>query len=281
MPKSSAAGPSKWSDLGQRSLSAIVLVVITGAAVWVGGFWFVLLVAVVGVAMAHEWTAIVHGGDQPQFALHAAAAITGALLPAGPGLWPALLVIAVLWALSAVLAQGQVNGRSVWRLAGVPYVGLPGVALTLLRDDPGFGFAAIVWILVIVGAADVLAYFAGRLIGGPRLAPVLSPKKTWAGLAGAVVGSVVGSLVVMTGYGGSLFPLAVVSGLLALVEQGGDIFESAMKRHFGVKDSGRLIPGHGGIMDRIDGLVAVATLAAAIGLIRGGESAVGAGLLQW
>jgi phosphatidate cytidylyltransferase len=136
--------------------------------------------------------------------------------------------------------------------------------------------------MVTVWSADSLAYFAGRIIGGPKLAPVISPKKTWAGLGGAVAGSALASLAfaLIAGLPG-LFLLAFLAGLLAIVEQAGDLFKSAMKRHYGVKDSGRLIPGHGGVIDRVDGLVAVAMAAALIGLSRGGMEATGAGLLVW
>jgi phosphatidate cytidylyltransferase len=122
-----------------------------------------------------------------------------------------------------------------------------------------------VWLLVVVWAADICAYFAGRLIGGPKLAPSISPKKTWAGLWGAVAGGALGGLAL--GYwGGSVafLILVVLGGFLAIIEQLGDLFESALKRHYGLKDSGRLIPGHGGLLDRVDGLVAATLCLAAI-----------------
>jgi phosphatidate cytidylyltransferase len=121
------------------------------------------------------------------------------------------------------------------------------------------------WLLAVVWAADICAYFAGRVIGGPKLAPRISPKKTWAGLWGAVAGGAVVGLVVgyLAGSAGFL-RLVVLGGLLAIVEQLGDLFESALKRHYGVKDSGRLIPGHGGVLDRVDGLVAASLCLTAI-----------------
>lgn len=279
-----AAPPAapKWADLGVRLVSAVVLIPAVIADVWAGGIWFNLFVALLGVLMANEWVTICHRQDQRQFALHAAAAIAGALLPLEVGIWGSLAAIAVLWAISAGFARYQDPTGAKWRYLGVPYVSLPAIALVLLRNDQLYGIAAIIWIMVTVWSADSLAYFAGRIIGGPKLAPVISPKKTWAGLGGAVAGSALASLAfaIIAGLPGLLL-LAFLAGLLAIVEQAGDLFKSAMKRHYGVKDSGRLIPGHGGVIDRVDGLVAVAMAAALIGLTRGGMEATGAGLLVW
>ena len=277
-----AAPAAKWGDLGVRALSAAVLIPAVIADVWVGGIWFNLFVALLGVLMAHEWTVICHRGNSPQFALHAAGAMCGALLPLEAGMSATIIAIALLWLLSGVLAYASEPGGARWRYLGVPYVSLPAVALVLLRNDPAHGMQAIVWVMIIVWSADTLAYFAGRIIGGPKLAPLLSPKKTWAGLGGAIAGSAAASAIfaVTTAMPGPL-TLVVLAGSLAIVEQAGDLFKSAMKRRYGVKDSGQLIPGHGGIIDRVDGLVAVAVVAAIIGLLRSGMEATGAGLLLW
>ncbi len=276
------APASKWADLGSRALSAAVLIPLVIAAVWAGGMWFNLFVGWLGVLMALEWTTMVHRQDPAQFALHAAGALCGALLPLSVGFTGAVIAIAVLWIVSALLARVQESDGAVWRYLGVPYVAVPAMALVVLRSDPAFGAQAIIWVMVIVWAADTLAYFAGRIIGGPKLAPVLSPKKTWAGLGGAIVGSALASAIVAI-YAGltGVAMLAAIAGFLALVEQGGDLFKSALKRHYGVKDSGRLIPGHGGVIDRVDGLVAVATAAALIGFARSDLTATGSGLLLW
>lgn len=282
MSGSAAPAPPKWADLGVRVVSALVMIPAVIADVWAGGIWFNLFVALLGVLMASEWVTIVHKQDQPQFALHAGAAMAGALLPLDAGIEGALIAIAILWAIAAALAWFQDGAGGKWRYLGVPYVSIPAVALVLLRNDQALGIAAIAWVMVTVWSADSLAYFAGRIIGGPKLAPVLSPKKTWAGLGGAVVGSAVASVIFALLWGLSgLAVLAVLAGLLAIVGQAGDLFKSAMKRFYGVKDSGRLIPGHGGVIDRVDGLVAVATAAALIGLARGGMEATGTGLLAW
>ena len=170
----------------------------------------------------------------------------------------------------------------MWRYLGVFYVSLPPIALVILRNDAEYGIAAIILVMVSVWAADSLAYFAGRIIGGPKLAPRLSPKKTWAGLGGAMAGSAMAALGIGLWLGiPGIVVLALLAALLAIVEQAGDLFKSAMKRHFGVKDSGRLIPGHGGVIDRVDGLVAVAVAAALIGIWRSGLGHAGAGILLW
>jgi len=282
MAQSTPPPAARWSDLGVRVLSAAVLIPAVIADVWAGGIWFELFVALVTVLMAHEWTVICHRQSSAQFALHAAAALSGALLPLQAGLAGAAIAIAGLWLLSAAVAYAEAPDGTTWRYLGVPYVGIPAIALVLLRNDPAFGASAIVWVLVTVWSADTMAYFAGRIIGGPKLAPVLSPKKTWAGLGGAVAGSAAASAIfaLVTALP-NVTGLALLAGALALVEQAGDIFKSAMKRHHGVKDSGNLIPGHGGVIDRVDGLVAVATAAAIIGLFRSGMEATGAGLLLW
>jgi len=276
------AETAKWGDLGVRAVSAAVLIPAVLADVWAGGIWFHLFVALIGILMAQEWVNIVHKDNPLQFALHAAGAMCGALLPLDIGLAGGLLAIAVLTLVSAAAAWREAPGGPAWRYLGVPYVSLPPIALVVLRDDPSYGVAAIVLVMLMVWAADTLAYFAGRIIGGPKLAPRISPKKTWAGMSGAMVGSAVAALGVGMALGvPGLWLLLIVAALLAVVEQGGDLFKSAMKRHYGVKDSGRLIPGHGGVIDRVDGLVAVATVAALIGALRAGIEHAGAGILIW
>ena len=277
-----AQSAAKWGDLGIRTLSAAVLIPAVLADVWVGGIWFHLFVALIGILMALEWVTIVHRGSPVQFALHAAGAMCGALLPLDVGLKGGLIAIAVIAVLSAAIAAREEPGGPKWRYLGVVYVSVPPIALVMLREDPAFGIAAIVLVMLMVWAADTFAYFSGRIIGGPKLAPRISPKKTWAGLFGAMAGSALAALVVAYAMGlPAVLVLVIIAALLAIVEQGGDLFKSSMKRHYGVKDSGQLIPGHGGVIDRVDGLVAVATAAALIGAFRAGVEHAGAGLLVW
>lgn len=276
------AASAKWADLGIRALSAIILIPAVLADVWAGGIWFHLFVALIGILMAQEWVTIVHRQSSLQFALHAAGAMCGALLPLDVGLAGALIAIAILTLLSALVAWREQPGGPAWRYLGLPYVSLPPIALVVLRDDASYGTAAILLVMMMVWFADTMAYFAGRIIGGPKLAPRLSPKKTWAGLGGAMAGSAVAALALGWALNlPALGLLVLVAALLAIVEQGGDLFKSAMKRHYGVKDSGNLIPGHGGVIDRVDGLVAVAMAAALIGALRAGLEQAGSGILLW
>jgi len=190
----------------------------------------------------------------------------------------AIIVLAMGALAAAALAPAE---RRIWVSCGVPYAGALGLAPIVLRSDER-GFLVIMLLFAIVWATDIAAYFAGRALGGPKLMPLVSPKKTWSGaLAGTVaailVAVAIGRFAGLVG----LVPLAVLAVLLSVVAQAGDLFESALKRRFGAKDSSHLIPGHGGLMDRLDGFVAAALLAALVGLLRGGFEAPGRGLLVW
>jgi phosphatidate cytidylyltransferase len=268
MEHDTQAVSAKWADLGVRALSAAILIPAVLADVWAGGIWFHLFVALIGILMAQEWVTIVHRQSPAQFALHAAGAMCGALLPLDVGLSGALLAIAILTALSAAAAWREEPGGPVWLYLGVPYVSLPPIALVVLREDAAYGIAAILLVMLMVWFADTVAYFAGRIIGGPKLAPRISPKKTWAGLAGAMAGSALAALgVALAMKLPAAGILVIIAALLAIVEQGGD--------------SGNLIPGHGGVIDRVDGLVAVAMAAAVIGTFRAGLERAGSGILLW
>jgi phosphatidate cytidylyltransferase len=269
---------SKWQDLGARTASALILIPAVLADVWAGGMYFITCAALIGILIAKEWVDLVHGGDPQQFALHAGAALVGALQPGGITI--TLAILAILTLICAAMRRSWNASR--WCYFGVPYVGLPMLALVVLREDALHGIAAIIFLLIVVWIADTAAFFAGRMIGGPKLWPAVSPKKTWAGLGGAIAGGALAAGVFgWAGDYGAVMPLVLIGGLLGFVEQGGDLFESALKRYFNVKDSARLIPGHGGMLDRVDGLIAAAIVAAAIGLARGGEKAAGLGLLAW
>jgi phosphatidate cytidylyltransferase len=280
MSETPAPPKGKWSDLGVRSVSALVLIPAVLLDIWFGGVWFELFVALLGLLMAYEWTIIVHQHNSRQFALHAAAVLCAALLYHAVGLMPALAIILGITALSVATKAFETSGDSIFSYMGIPYVALPVMALMLLRDDAVWGVHAIMWLMLMVWATDTFAYFAGRIIGGPKLAPVLSPKKTWAGLFGGMVGAGTVSAIYAALWLQGWMALAVVAAALAVVAQLGDIFESALKRKYGVKDSGDLIPGHGGVLDRVDGLVAVSVVAALIGFVRH-SSSLAEGLLLW
>jgi phosphatidate cytidylyltransferase len=273
---------AKWGDLGVRTASAVVLIPAVIACAWFGGIWFKGFVLLLGGLIAHEWASMVHPRNFTQYALHMGAALAGAVLPDLIGVGIALLVILGLALVSIFVARKEDPDSSKWRYFGIFYVGFPALALILLRVDSHYGFAAILWVFLVVWSADTLAYFAGRIIGGPKLAPVISPKKTWAGLGGAVAGSALVSFIFarVTQLDG-VWTLAILAGCLAVVEQAGDLFESSLKRFHGVKDAGRLIPGHGGVIDRVDGLIAVAVTAALIGVFHEQGAYAARGLLHW
>jgi phosphatidate cytidylyltransferase len=164
----------------------------------------------------------------------------------------------------------------------VPYAGAMALAPIVLRSDAEFGFLAMIFVFAVVWVTDIAAYFVGRAVGGPKLAPRLSPNKTWSGSIGGVAGAVLAAVLVVHFGGVGGMPAAIVVAIaLSSVAQIGDLAESAIKRRFGVKDASSLIPGHGGLMDRLDGFVAAAVLACLVGLAHGGMDAPARGLLIW
>jgi phosphatidate cytidylyltransferase len=191
-----------------------------------------------------------------------------------------VLQIAAIIFFIGLFAAALGRRPTFWKCCGVAYVAFPILALMILRNDPLWGFLALIWCFAIVWGADILAYFAGRTIGGPKLAPKLSPKKTWAGLGGAIFGACSVSLAFSYFVHLNAWPLVGLAALFAVIEQGGDIFESSFKRAHDVKDSGDLIPGHGGVLDRVDGLMAVVLAAAFVGYLHNPNN-VAAGLLVW
>jgi phosphatidate cytidylyltransferase len=198
-------------------------------------------------------------------------------------LWT-LAACLVLWEWNTLARAGasSVASYAGWMVAGLVYAGVVLIAPVVLRGDHAFGFTAIIFLFAVVWSTDVFAYFAGRTFGGPKLAPAISPKKTWSGAIGGTVGAVVAGLIVAKVAGLAVTAaLAGVIVLLSVVSQGGDLLESSVKRHFGAKDASHLIPGHGGVMDRLDGFLTAALAAVMVGLIRGGLEAPARGLLVW
>ncbi|HHI81699.1 MAG TPA: phosphatidate cytidylyltransferase [Rhizobiales bacterium] len=267
-----------WGGLGVRAGAAAVMVPVAILAAWAGGVWFSLLAGIVGLLMAHEWCAMVHGGSLRQFILHGLACLVVVFAVFSSSVILPLAVIAVVWLCSLLHAER----RSFWQVAGVPYLALPLLALVVLRSDPVWGFTAVLSLFAMVWLADTLAYFAGRSLGGPKLWPSVSPSKTWSGFFGAVAGGATGGALVAYLAGISPLVAVVLAGAaIGGLEQGGDLFESAAKRYFNVKDSGAIIPGHGGVLDRVDGLMAAALAACLIGLWRAGAGSVAGGFLIW
>jgi phosphatidate cytidylyltransferase len=170
----------------------------------------------------------------------------------------------------------------VWVAGGIPYAGALGVAPLVLRSDGEDGFLAVIFLFAVVWTTDIFAYFIGRAAGGPRLMPHVSPNKTWSGALGGAAAAAVVTVALAAAVGLSgLFAIAMLAMVLSVLAQAGDLFESFLKRRFGAKDSSHLIPGHGGLMDRLDGFVTASVAAALIGLARGGFEAPGRGLLVW
>ncbi|WP_313805351.1 phosphatidate cytidylyltransferase [Sphingobium sp.] len=247
------------SELRTRAIVGIVLIFVALGALFAGGFLFWLLLVVAGVLMQGEWGDLT--GATPEnrkLAMFAVSVPLAILCPVAAGVsWLAFALAAAAFFFVALV------GRSVKLALGVPYVCVPVMALLFLREQTpnAYGLLLSLWALSLVWATDIGAYFAGRSIGGAKLAPRVSPSKTWSGLGGGVLAALlVGFLL----YRFAQLPiqLAAASGLLAVAAQLGDLLESGMKRRAGVKDSGTLLPGHGGIMDRLDGVVAAAPLAA-------------------
>jgi len=252
-----------------RVVSAVVLAVVAIAALWAGPAWLAALIAVVGAIGGWEWSRLTRltGAAVALPALAAPLAAGVALVWGGAlALAAAVAALALAGALWALLRD---RAAVPWLALGVAYIGLPTVAVVWLRGAAEPGAVLVLWLFAVVWTTDIAAYFAGRGIGGPRLAPRWSPHKTWAGLLGGMAGAalVAGAVAGVTGLGPAL-PLAALGAVLALAAQGGDLFESVVKRRFGAKDSGTLIPGHGGVLDRIDGLMAAGpVLALAVWLL--------------
>lgn len=247
--------PRKNADLPTRAVVGVVLIAVAAAALWLGGFAFWLLVAVAGLIMLHEWGGL-HGATAgqrklAQYALMVPLAIM-APIAAGPGFLAFGLLLGAMFFTAIVTRNGALG-------AGVIYVGLPVLALLVLREGEN-GLLLAFWAMAVVWACDIGAYFAGRALGGPKLLPKVSPNKTWAGLLGGVLGAGAFGLVLM--HWGLDWRLGLASPALAVLAQAGDLYESWLKRRAGVKDSGNLLPGHGGVLDRLDGLVPVAPVAA-------------------
>jgi phosphatidate cytidylyltransferase len=260
-----------------RAAAAVVLAPLTIALAYAGGWFWVALVTLAVVGLYAEWLSVVGAfAPRPVAAGAAAFAAAGFLLATGR-IDRALVVLLVGVGIVMLL----VPERRFWIGTGFAYAAAAEIASVLVRLDQVYGFAALMFVLLIVWVTDTGGYFAGRGLGGPKLWPRVSPKKTWAG----AIGGFAASLVVATGFAafgpGKAAPLLLLGAALSIASQLGDLFESAVKRRFGVKDSGQIIPGHGGLLDRLDGFVAAVVLAAIFGFLRDGADGVGRGLMVW
>ena len=245
------------SSLWPRIITSIILIPSALAAVYAGGWVLAVWAGAAGFAMAREWTRIVHRDARLgwRFALHGLAIVSSQiLLVAGE---PNLAIASILFAafIGSLIAQRR-EERSVWLIAGIIFVAAPCLAFASLRATVPFGFETVVWLLCVVWATDSAAFLAGSAVGGPKLAPLISPNKTWAGAAAGLVAGIFAGfiLALLAGQYVSLAFMAA-SAALAVLTQCGDLAESFLKRRFGVKDASDLIPGHGGALDRLDGMI--------------------------
>lgn len=270
---------SHLPELLTRALSAAIMAAIAIGAV-LAGSWFFLALVITGALITNwEWAKLTRGEGSDRLAIAQAIALIAVIIATAAnradvalGLL-AVAVIGTLWA-----EKGQAH--AAWAAAAPLYLGLPAIALIWLRSGPVYGLHAVLFLLLVGWMADTAAYIGGKLIGGPKLAPRISPKKTWAGLiCGILAPGLLGYVLAWFLSPGQAMPLAVLGAGLALASQLGDLGESAVKRHFGVKDASGLIPGHGGLLDRIDGLLLAAPLAALIALRDIAHP--GQGLLLW
>jgi phosphatidate cytidylyltransferase len=268
------------AELALRVGSALVLAPLAIGIAYVGGWPFAVFWGLAAMGVLWEWTALVAAGDRRSLLMAGAASFALAFALANTSHLMAAIIVLVMGALAAAaLAPAE---RRIWVAAGIPYAGALGIAPIMLRADAEYGFLVIIFLFAIVWATDILAYFVGRAIGGPKLVPRVSPKKTWSGAVGGTIAAILAAVAIAKSSGlAALVAIAVVAVLLSVAAQAGDLFESALKRRFGAKDSSHFIPGHGGLMDRLDGFVAAAFLAALIGLVRGGFETPGRGLLVW
>ena len=241
----SQSGPhAARSNLTLRVISSTVMAPLTIAIAWFGGGPFVLFWTAAACIVLWEWTTIVRHSDR-----------------AG--------------------AASSIR-FTAWMVAGLAYASVLLLAPVILRRDPSFGFIAILFLFAVVWGTDIAAYFAERAIGGAKLWPAVSPNKTWSGAIGGALAGLAAGLAVVKSAGLDVAPSLVLVALgLSVASQAGDLIESALKRHFGAKDASQLIPGHGGLMDRLDGFLTAVLAAVMVGLLHGGLDGAARGLLVW
>ena len=283
------AGPSDRHNFLRRTASALVLAPLAILVAYLGGWIFAAVCIITAALVLWEWSMLVtRAADWRILAPGLPALCAAAVLVEGNATGAAIAVVA-LGAIAAAVAtavqpQGERRsaGAALWAAAGVVYASVVLISPIMLRSDPQAGYAALLVLFATVWATDIFAYLTGRGLGGPLLWPAVSPKKTWAGAIGGLAGGVVaGSIVAYASAGTHPVMGGVLALILSIAAQGGDLLESAIKRLFGAKDASKLIPGHGGVMDRVDGLLLAALVAVLIGALRLGSAAPAGGLLLW
>ena len=284
MPEMPVGPPSAVNDAPERSLDlptraffGILLAAAALAAIFLGGFYLATFLAAVAVAAAREWHRLVGGARYALETAFTGGAIAAALVAfaATPKPLPALAILA-----AGAIAAGGVSflrgAPATWSAAGTLYIGVPALCLIALRDVTPYGAWVVAGLFLTVWTADTGALLSGRLVGGPRLAPVLSPNKTWSGFVGGIILPAASLFLYVTWLGGNAWKAGALGMVLAAGGHGGDLFESWIKRRVGRKNSGSLIPGHGGVLDRIDSTLFVAPLAAGLVFVFGLDLLFGA-----
>jgi phosphatidate cytidylyltransferase len=268
------------NNLALRMVTSLVLAPLAIAAAYFGGLVFVLFWLIAALGVLWEWDTLVCQHDRNSVLTIGAVALVGCGLLLAFDWSGTAVALIVLGAFGVAALASRV--RRVWCAAGLIYAAGLLIAPLILRRDAALGFAAIMFLFAIVWLTDIAAYFVGRALGGPKLVPWISPNKTWSGAIGGTLAGVLGGIVVARHFGiDDLAASAAVAFGLSVVSQAGDFMESAFKRNFSTKDASSLVPGHGGLMDRLDGFLVAAVAAASIGLLHGGFDTPARGLMVW
>lgn len=286
--KPPSSSPPLFNDLKARVASGVVMLAVAVGALAAGGVWFALFWLAAALAILWEWQRLLGAGWRERFLVGALGVVVAAALAAQMAADVALAPLAIA---ALAVAWRAPRGLKLWAAGGVLYAGALVVSVEALRPniggplEPAVNLKAVLWLCAVVWGSDIGAYFAGRLIGGPKLWLRVSAGKTWSGaIGGALAGAGLGLAVALwwpaAPAAQSWTPLIVMGIAVSIASQCGDLFESAVKRRFGVKDSSRLIPGHGGVMDRLDGFVAAAAFVVLVAVVRGAPSAA-EGVLVW
>ena len=270
----------RWHDLGTRAASGLVLIAVAITTTQAGGMIFIVTWTLAALAVQWEWQRLINSPAETARVVIGSLAVVSLAGLTRYDETDAAFALLLFGALQMAVAR---QGRRLWAAGGTVYAGVLVMAVLALRFSFPFGGRSLIWLFATVWSTDIFAYFGGRFIGGPKLWPSVSPSKTWSGtLSGVSVGALIGTFVALRDLPGptAVAPVFVLTLVTAIVSQAGDAGESAVKRLFGAKDSSRLIPGHGGIMDRLDGFIAAAVFAFVFGVSRDLPS-IALGLFYW
>jgi phosphatidate cytidylyltransferase len=281
-PVASAAGMPGTKpaphNLMLRVISSVVLAPVAIGIAYLGGWPFTVFWTAAAAAVWWEWTRLVHPSGHPGVLMTGLCTLVFQALLLTIDRDDVAIMITGLGGLAAAIISAR---NAIWTAAGIVYASILMIAPITIRGDDLTGFFAIAFVFAVVWATDIVAYFTGRAIGGPKLAPSISPNKTWSGAIGGIIAAIAAGATFASLTNARPFFLAVIAVALSVASQAGDLFESRMKRLFNAKDSSALIPGHGGLMDRLDGFVAAALIALAIGVARAGWNSPAQGLIGW